>query len=228
MTSIPVLFKVQSFYQNDDLSRFRSAMTMNTLAVSLAKQKDQNFFVQVVQDPADKQAEKRSSAFAKYFEGADVVATEARIEIEIQDDDFLSPEFISKIKQIPAVGQNSFITVPNGYCLRNGSLRSFRNQPDRIQVSLILDVSQPVRDTVDGPTDPLWIHVRHNYSDVMETPEMTKGNAISSLNWPGWKQELVARYAEVQLKSATSAGVTVQFPRRVVYAGKRQKSNRGK
>jgi hypothetical protein len=62
----------------------------------------------------------------------------------------------------------------------------------------------------------------------METPEMTKGNAISSLNWPGWKQELVARYAEVQLKSATSAGVTVQFPRRVVYAGKRQKSNRGK
>lgn len=201
---------------------------MNTLVPSLKKQKDQIFKVSITQSPGDEMSEKREQAFGSMLIEPQIEINFPRIEIEVPDDEFLSPEFVQKIKLVQQQEENCFVSVPNGYCMKSGKLRLFRNQPERLQVSMIVDPSESLRRTIDGPTDPMWIHVRHHYSDVLETPEMVRGLAISSLNWPGWKQELVARYADVQLKSATSAGVTVQFPRRVVYAGKRQKSKRGK
>jgi hypothetical protein len=228
MKYLPVIFRVQADHQDSDMSRFRTAMMMNTLVPSLKNQKDQIFKVAITQNPEDKMCEKREQAFGRFLIEPQIPITFPRVEVEVPDDDFLGPEFVAKLKLVPQGTENCFIAVPNGYCLNAGKLRLFRNQPERLAISMILHPDQPVRATVDGPQDPHWIHVRHHYSDVLETPEMKRGATISSLNWAGWKQELVVKYADVQLKSATSAGVTVQFPRRVVYAGKRQKSKRGK
>lgn len=231
MTSLPLIFRVQAQYTDDDQSRFRAAIMVNTLSVSLREQTDKNFQVMILQEESDKQRAKRRESFGDvilFGEDDDFLAGDddgdyPRIIVDVPDDDFLHKDFVKSIREMELPDENCFITVPHGYCLHQSKLRIFRNQPDRLLVLALPYPDQTVRKVIDGPQGFMWIHTRHNYSDVLETKEMTTGIPVASLNWPGWNQKLIGKYCEVQLKSATSAGVTVQFPRRVVYAGKRSK-----
>lgn len=231
MTSLPLIFRVQAQYTDDDQSRFRAAIMVNTLSISLQEQTDQNFQVMILQEGFDKQRMKRIESIGNNLqcdEDDDFLSEEfgdnyPRIIVDVPDDDFLHKDFVKSIREMELPDENCFITVPHGYCLHQSKLRIFRNQPDRLLVLALPYPDQTVRKVIDGPQEFMWIHTRHNYSDVLETKEMTTGIPVASLNWPGWNQKLIGKYCELQLKSATSAGVTVQFPRRVVYAGKRSK-----
>jgi hypothetical protein len=198
-------------------------MMTSTLSVSLREQTDQDFKVIILQEESDKQRMKRVESFDPELLQEHTLEDFPRIIVDVPDDDFLHKDFVKTIREMELPDENCFITVPNGYCLHGGKLRVFRNQPDRLLVLALRHPDQTVRKLIDGPQGFMWIHTRHNYSDVMETPEMTTGIPVASLNWPGWNQKLIGKYCDVQLKSATSAGVTVQFPRRVVFAGKRSK-----
>ena len=177
----------------------------------------------ILQAESDKQKKKRIDSIDPELLAEDCIEDFPRIIVDVPDDEFLHKDFVKTIREMELPDENCFITVPHGYCLHQSKLRIFRNQPDRLLVLALPHPEQTVRKVIDGPQGFMWIHTRHNYSDVLETREMTTGIPVASLNWPGWNQKLVGKYCELQLKSATSAGVTVNFPRRVVYAGKRSK-----
>lgn len=215
---LPILFKVQAGYTDKDQSRFRAIMMMNTLAISLKQQTDQNFCVTIMQPETDKFREKRLESVREYL--ADEAVDQPRIVVEVPDDDFLSKDFVAKIRAVQTPpDQNCFITVPNGYCLFEEKLRIFRNQPNRITVSVLLNPAEPIRWSIEGPTDFLWIHHRHNYSDSMEVPEMKTGAVISSMNWPGWNRTIISRYCGLVLKTASAEESSLVHPKRYIRGG---------
>jgi hypothetical protein len=224
MTSLPILIRTSSLYEDDDMSRVRTGITINTLAASLGSQTDQDFDVFVSQFEGDKHTARRIAAFPKYIGGCDY----PRIQVECSDDDFLAPQLVEYLGKWRDSKRNIRLTFNSGYVLIGGELKVFRNRPMYMLVNVIAMPDKPVMDVHLGSDLPSWIHVRHQYSESLETPDMHSGREVSGLNWAGWNQSLVAKYAAVTLRSATAAGVTVCAPRRVVFGSSKAKRKHGR
>lgn len=224
MTSLPILIRTTSLYEDPDMSRIRAGITINTLAASLAHQTDQSFSVFLSQLEGDKQEKRRSIAFDRRTDDL----SSPRIQVEVSDDDFLAPHFVEYLRKWQSSQFNMQLTFSSGYVFIDGKLKVYRNKPNHITVTVLRDPDRTVNNINIGSTLPSWIHVRHQYSELLETPEMRSGREVVGLNWAGWNQSLVAKYCEVTLKSATAAGVTVCMPRRVVYGSSKAKRKHGR
>jgi len=224
MTSLPILIRTTSLYQDPDMSRVRTGITINTLAASLAAQTDQDYYVFISQFEGDKQAFRRNASFVNHVDEFNC----PRIQIECADDDFLSPHLVEHLRKWQHHPRNVRLSFPNGFVMVGGKLNVYRNKPQHILVNVIRYPDKPIMDIHIGSDLPTWIHVRHQYSESLETSEMSSGREVRGLNWAGWNQSLVAKYAAVTLRSATAAGVTVCAPRRVVYGSSKAKRKHGR
>lgn len=224
MTSLPILIRTTSLYEDPDMSRVRTGITINTLAASLAAQTDQEYYVFLTQFAGDKQESRRNAAFIHLVDQYEC----PRIQIECQDDDFLSPHLVEYLRKWSDSERNIRLSFPTGYVFINGKLKVLRNRTHHILVNVIRYPDRPIMDVHLGSDLPSWIHVRHQYSESVETSDMLSGREVAGLNWAGWNQSLVAKYAAVTLRSATAAGVTVCMPRRVVYGSSKAKRKHGR
>lgn len=203
---LPIYIRVRSEYFEHDSSRYRLGITQNTLCKSLIHQTDKNFFVLLKQSPMDPFFTKRLESFRN------VVNDEPdfpHIEIEVGDDDFLCPTFIDTIRKIPSQKENCFLSFPNGYIFLNGKMTVFRQRDNFVTVTSWVNPGEHVGKTIDASVDASWIYVRHNMNSFVIPDKFTEGNRVNGLKWAGWKELIVAKYCNIELKTATSNGSTL-------------------
>jgi hypothetical protein len=207
---LPVLIRIRSEYFESDSSRYRLGITQNTIVASLKNQTDKNFLLCWSQCPMDPLWSARRKAFAEFTEGSVQVP---RIEIEVGDDDFLCPDFVEKLRRIPLQKENCRLDFPNGYIFHDGKLRVWRSRPCVVTGQIIIDGTRHITRTIEAIPDPCWIYLRHQMNSSMIPAQQIAGNEINGLKWPGWNQNIVNRYAKIQVATATSDGCKLH-PRR--------------
>ncbi len=203
---LPIYIRVRSEYFEHDSSRYRLALTQNTLCRSLKHQTNKDFRVLLQQSPMDPCFTKRMNSFSS------ICGDEPdfpHIEVEVGDDDFLCPRFIELIRKIPFLEENSFLSFPNGYIFHEGKLKVWRGRDSLITVTSWSHPGQHVETTIDASLEPAWIYVRHKMNSNLIPPDMITGGQVKGLQWPGWKESIVAKYCSTEVKTATSNGSTL-------------------
>ena len=203
---LPIYIRVRSEYFEHDSSRYRLAITQNTLCSSLKHQTDKDFLVLLQQSPMDPFFTKRLESFRN------VVNDEPdfpHIEVEVGDDDFLCPKFIEAIRKIPSREENFFLLFPNGYIFHEGKLKVWRGRDSLVTVTAWSHPGEHVGNTIEASHEPSWIYVRHTMNANVIPPLTIHGGQVKGLQWPGWKESIVAKYCSVEVKTATNNGCTL-------------------
>jgi len=200
---IPVYLRIRSEYSELDSSKYRLGITESTLCMSLAIQTDQNFQVVLDQSPMDPCWSRRRKAFRNRV---DVMLPFPRIEVEVGDDDFLCPTFIESIRKIPLQQKNSFLIFKNGFIFHDGHLNVWRGRDALVETTMWVTHSIHVDNRIEVTDEPSWIHVRHRMNSTILDYRSIKGPIVKNLQWSGWQQNIVQRYCEAQIKTATANG----------------------
>lgn len=203
---LPICFRIRSEYFENDSSRYRLAITQNTLSRSLKYQTDRDFTVSLNQSPMDPCWTRRRECFCSLTESE---ITGPRIEVEIGDDDFLCPGFVESIRKVPYQKENSILSFPNGYIFSDGKLRVWRGKENIVSVTMFVDDTQHIGKTIEANHDPSWIYVRHSMNSNLIPIQQITGTPVNGLSWKGWKESLVAKYCRTEIKMATSNGCTL-------------------
>lgn len=217
MNTLPIFIRVQSEYFESDSSRYRLAITQNTLIQSLRHQTNRDFAIVLKQSPMDPFFTKRVKVFEypqnrllnedDFLESQE--SRDPRIEIAVGDDDFLCPTFVQNVIAVPLQDRNSFIVFQNGYVFFEGKLHPWRGREDLVQTTMFIFDAQ-IRNSVLGSQYPSWIYCRHTMNTVVLPSSMMKGAEIKDLKWDGWKQRVVAAYCKTIVITATSNGCTLE------------------
>lgn len=151
-----------------------------------------------------------------------------RIEIQIGDDDFLSPKFIEIVRNTPIREQNTKLVFPNGYIFIGGQLHVWTCRADFVSVNVHTHPGEPVLHTVEASHDPSWIYVRHTMNSTIVLRNMINGPEVRNLQWDGWNEKMMARYCKMEVKTATANGSTLHptKSRSVIYAKRSQRAKR--
>lgn len=219
MSGLPVFFRIRSEYFESDASRYRLAISQQTLIQSMRNQTDQDFSVILNQSPMDPFLSKRRGAFSlseivipEHEFAFSQQFMEPRIEIVVGDDDFLAPTFVESIRKIPFQQKNSFLLFPHGYIFFEGKLHVWRDRECFVETTMIVDPSQqliPPKNNVLCSEIPSWIYCRHQMNSFhVDEKRVTEAQCVKNLNWPGWNEKIVAAYCRTSVKTATANGST--------------------
>lgn len=198
---IPVYLLIRSEYSETDSSRYRLGITESTLCRSLAVQTDKQFQIVLQQSAMDPCWSRRRKAFKNRI---DVMMGVPRIEVEVGDDDFLCPTFIESIRKIPLQQKNSFLICKNGFIFSDGQLHVWRGRDSMVETTMRVTESLHIDSRIEVTDDPSWIHVRHQMNATVIGA--IRGSVVKNLQWDGWQQNIVQRYCEAQIKTATANG----------------------
>lgn len=210
--------RIRSEYWEYDSSRYRLAMTQNTLIPSLQEQTDKNFTMVVSVSPMDPFWTKRLTTFdsvgVSWLFDHEIELEEPRRQIDIQDDCFLAPQFIQWINAQPR-GNFRYVSE-SGYLFRKYQMSEW--EPAREYVKAVQIDEGEQREVIMKGT---WISAAHQMN---EDPKMTGfvGKNVR-LKWPGWSDLVVGRLARTRIAMATAQGCDLHPTRSnsVVYAHKK-------
>jgi hypothetical protein len=148
----------------------------------------------------------RREAFSPFMASQLKFPVGPRIEVEVGDDDFLCPTFIETLRKIPEPQQNTLLSFPNGYIFNEGKLKVWRSKDNIVSATMFVDDSTHVGRTIEACFEPSWIYVRHSMNSNLIPPQQIVGNQINGLKWAGWKENIVAKFAQTTVKTATANG----------------------
>ncbi len=218
MTShVPIYLNIRSEFEEKDTSRYRLALTEQILIQSLKHQVSKGFTVVLSQNPEDKYCTRREKSFRSV---ADRVIAKAdrdqmelgpRIEVTCGDDDFLGPHFFEVLRNAfrPYLG-NVQMFVEHGYIFHEGKLVVWRNKEDLFPVTQFGNPDSLIvrHEGFSVSNEAQWIYTRHAMNSTIVHQELIRGVPVK-LKWAGWDQNIVTRYCEAKLKTATANGCTL-------------------
>lgn len=215
MFQVPIFINVRSEYTEHDSSRYRLSLTENVLVPSLKNQASRGFAVFLQQSPMDPFFKKRERAFRSVTDRVipmhekEGMILPARIEITVGDDDFLGPHFIERLRAEfrPSRG-NVQMHMPHGYIFFDGKLHPWRNKEDLMEITQYGNPDSPIvrHEGFEVSTMPEWIYVRHSMNSNPVSPSAIDGFEVKLTAWSGWKQNIVQKYCQTQVLTATANG----------------------
>jgi len=223
VNNLPIFILIRSEYFTVDASRYRLGISEMTSIPSLRLQMDKDFTLVLDMCPMDPRWSMRLRAFESIgvpvipmHEYTEEYQYSMRVEIELQDDDFYSPELIEKVRSGSQRGiANMKLLVPDGYLFCNGELRH-TTRHSLVNIHMIREPHTKSGSFTRIAHSPMWVHVRHRMNYTVTNQDDLFNAVIPSLNWRGWNHHLVTKYSEMEIKTGTAVGAKESIYRRKI------------
>jgi len=204
-------------YWSHDISRFRLAVTRQSLAESLRRCqiREQDTLFVLKMSPMDPRWSERINAF-KGFERCTIFDQKKisgyrkvpRIEINLHDDVSLHPEFfrsaVHLVSQQPGK-KTIFIDFNSGYVLRTDGVQAVTTRRQPVRLRMIRGNMRSGKRSVSAGDRRLWLQVAHKYSDYSED-EIATGDASNDSLWSAVHLPTLRLYCGVRMCTGTASG----------------------
>jgi hypothetical protein len=217
---LDVLVRIKSSWSLHDTSKYRLAISQQTIIQSLTCQTSKDFQILLDMFPMDPLYSRRHRSFQSVgvpVQPQHSFVHKPRLEVEVGDDDYLHPDFIRSLTAIRQPKDAREWLFPNGYLFRDNSLVEYTCPEGRRPVVVarrFTDDETAVPRRVVHTSTRSWIHVRH-LENSTAIPKMI-GGLETTLSWPGWHQGLVARVSSMKIPTATAVGYTIDVYGRII------------
>jgi hypothetical protein len=209
--------RVRSEYFENDSSRYRLAMSNQTLIESLKNQTDKNFSIVLSVSPMDPYYTRRLLSFDSvgvpwYFEYEIDLETPRR-QVIVPDDYYLSPGLIQFLNS-QEHQRNIEYDTSKGFLYEQNVLKEWESCLREVQVSQITDAEQ---EHEEFPWT--WTRSSHQMNDDIEG----KRGREAKIRWSGWKPAIVGRIARARIVTGSAMGCELHptKSKSVVFANKK-------
>tara|TARA_R110000868_G_scaffold14671_12_gene68026 strand:+ start:241 stop:1026 length:786 start_codon:yes stop_codon:yes gene_type:complete len=215
--------RIRSEYWEHDSSRYRLALTQQTLIESLKNQTDKNFSLVLTVSQLDPYYTRRLMSFDSvgvpwYFQH-EMDLEVPRRQIEIPDDHYLSPGLIRYLSSV-ANDKNIVYDMKTGFLLEDGVLREWTTDLNEVRATQITDGD---RETQEFPFT--WIRISNQMNAAMEG---TSG-VEAEVRWSGMNQNFISRIAKTKVVTGSALGCQLHPERSPSFLdGEKNFRNRGK
>lgn len=227
--------RIRSEYFEAESSRYRLAMSQQTIIPSLRLQKFQDFHVVLEMSPMDPLYSARLNAFKDIGAGLLLLEHYQRppapfLETTVGDDDFLNANLLAALQQAPAASQNTCLVIPHGYIFYDSKLHVLRNMPNLVDTVQWCHPDRAIEKICEISQLPYWIYVRHGMNRSLLDKSVLFSPEIQGLSWPGWNVNIVKRLAAVRVAEASCFGSTLHptKSKSVVFATGTRSRRRGR
>ena len=216
---------IRAEYIEAESSKYRLTLSQETSILSLQHQADKNFTIVLQTSPMDPRFSYRVANFetagVPVIQFHELDQSEPRIEVHMQDDDFLFPGVVQQVNRISPSTENCRYHLDSGYLFVEGEYYLLKQEG----VAEALQISEPMNQLFRSNTliaSPSWIHTRHrmNYSHHPELARLTKVKDVPQFK--GWHGKIVEKICRAQMLTGTAIGkMPDRTGRKTVYAKKK-------
>lgn len=224
--------RIQSRYFEIDSSRYRLAISDQTIIPSLQNQSSKDFTVVLDQCPMDPIWTKRRNSFSScgvpMTDWYDHKPEYPFLEITVGDDDFLVPSFVEVLQRVPQQTENTELLAEHGYLWADGKVYEWSGSHKVIEAIQWIDDRECVRGIVVS-NRPGWVHCRHQMNASL--PESCDKVLPQGLKMAGWNPNLLDRICRMKIVQASAQGCELHPMRSksVVFAeGSSRRRRKGK
>jgi hypothetical protein len=215
--------RVRSEYWEHDSSKYRLALTQQTLIESLKNQEEKNFSIVLTVSQLDPYYTRRLMSFDSigvpwYFE-YEMDLEVPRRQIDIPDDYYISPGLIQYMNSVENQNHITY-DMKTGFLLEDGVLREWTTDLNEVHAMQFTDGE---REYQEFPFT--WIRVSNQMNATMKG----KQGVEAEVRWGGMNQNLINRIASTKVVTGSALGCQLHPERSPSFLdGEKHFRNRGK